>query len=60
MARKADKMPARNKKNFKPGSKDAKRRKSFCARSAGQMKKFPKAAKNPNSRLRQARKRWKC
>ena len=44
----------------KPGSKDAKRRKSFCARSAGQMKKFPKAAKDPNSRLRQARKRWKC
>ena len=36
------------------------RRKSFCARSAGQMKKFPKAAKNPNSRLRQARRRWKC
>jgi hypothetical protein len=24
------------------------------------MKKFPKAAKDPNSRLRQARKRWKC
>ena len=44
----------------KPGSKAAKRRKSFCARSAGQMKKFPKAAKDPNSRLRQARKRWKC
>ena len=44
----------------KKGSKDAKRRKSFCARSAGQMKKFPKAAKDPNSRLRQARKRWKC
>ena len=44
----------------KPGSKSAKRRKSFCARSAGQMKKFPKAAANPNSRLRQARKRWKC
>ena len=41
-------------------SKAAKRWKSFCARSAGQMKKFPKAAKNPNSRLRQARKRWKC
>ena len=32
----------------KPGSKDAKRRK------------FPKAAKDPNSRLRQARRRWKC
>ena len=94
MARKADKMPARNKKNFrptkagagmtkagvaayrrknpgsklktavtgkvKPGSKDAKRRKSFCARSAGQMKKFPKAARNPKSGLRQARRRWKC
>ena len=92
--RRQDKMPARNKKNFrptkagagmtragvaayrranpgsklktavtgkvKPGSKAAKRRKSFCARSAGQMKKFPKAAKNPNSRLRQARRRWKC
>ena len=90
----SEKMPARNKKNFrstksgagmteqgvkayraknpgsklkpavtgkvKAGSKDAKRRKSFCARSAGQMKKFPKAAKDPNSRLRQARKRWKC
>ena len=38
----------------KPGSKAAKRRKSFCARSLGQMKKFPKAAKDPNSRLRQA------
>ena len=46
--------------NPKPGSKDAKRRKSFCARSAGQMKDFPKAAKDPNSRLRQARRRWKC
>ena len=72
--RRQDKMPARNKKNFrptksgagmtkagvaaylrenpgsklktavtgkvKPGSKAAKRRKSFCARCAGQMKKF--------------------
>jgi len=44
----------------KPGSKAAKRRKSYCARSAGQMKMFPKAAKDPNSRLRQARRRWKC
>ena len=75
--RKRDKMPKRNKKNFRPtkagagmteagvrayrkanpGSKlqtavteknptgkRAARRKSFCARSAGQMKKFPKAA----------------
>ena len=44
----------------KPTGKRAARRKSFCARSLGQMKKFPKAAKNPNSRLRQARRRWRC
>ena len=44
----------------KPTGKRATRRKSYCARSAGQMKQFPKAAKDPNSRLRQARKRWKC
>ena len=43
-----------------PKGERAARRKSFCARSAGQMKKFPKAAKNPNSRLRQARRRWRC
>ena len=89
-----DKMPKRNKRNFRPTEKGAgmteagvrayrrknpgsklktavtkkkvltksekARRKSFCARSAGQMKKFPKAAKNPNSRLRQARRRWRC
>ena len=44
----------------KPTGKRAARRKSYCARSAGQMKKFPKAAKDPNSRLRQARRRWRC
>ena len=44
----------------KKGSAAAKRRKSYCARSAGQMRQFPKAAANPNSRLRQARRRWKC
>jgi len=43
-----------------PSKARAARRKSFCARSAGQMKKFPKAAKDPNSRLRQARRRWRC
>ena len=43
-----------------PSPARAKRRKSYCARSAGQMKKFPEAAKDPNSRIRQARKRWKC
>ena len=36
------------------------RKKSYCARSAGQMKKFPKAARNPKSRLRKARRRWGC
>jgi hypothetical protein len=45
---------------LKAGSKDANRRKSFCARSAGQMDKFPEAAKDPNSRLRLARKKWNC
>jgi len=43
-----------------PSPARAKRRKSFCARSAGQMKMYPKAAKDPNSRIRQARRRWKC
>ena len=43
-----------------PSGKRAARRKSYCARSEGQMKQFPKAAADPDSRLRQARKRWKC
>jgi len=43
-----------------PSAARAARRKSFCARSEGQMKMYPKAAANPESRLRQARKRWKC
>lgn len=50
------KPPAPNPKS----ESDAKRRKSFCARSAGQMKKFPEAAKDPNSRLRKARRAWNC
>ena len=45
---------------IKAGSKDDKRRKSYCARSEGQMKDFPNAAKNPDSRLRLARKKWNC
>ena len=45
----------------KAGSKDAKRRKSYCARSLGQLKKSStKTKNNPNSRIRQARRRWKC
>jgi hypothetical protein len=50
------KPPAPNPKT----EKDASRRKSFCARSAGQMKMWPKAANDPNSRLRKARRAWKC
>ena len=45
----------------KAGSKDAKRRKSYCARSLGQLKRSSTKTKNdPNSRIRQARRRWKC
>jgi hypothetical protein len=40
--------------------KDAGRRKSFCARSAGQAKMFPKAAKDPDSRLNKDRRAWAC
>ena len=45
---------------LKKSSKAWKRRKSYCARSAGQMKDFPRAAKDPNSRLRKARRKWNC
>lgn len=41
----------------KPGTKKGD---AYCARSAGQMKEHPQAAKDPNSPLRLSRKRWKC
>ncbi len=41
----------------RPGTKKGD---SYCARSAGQMKKNPKAARDPNSPLRLSRKRWRC
>ena len=45
----------------KKGSKAAKIRKSYCARSLGQLKRSSEKTKNdPNSRIRQARRRWKC
>lgn len=50
------KPPAPNPKT----PRDAARRKSFCARSAGQAKMFPKAARDPNSRLNKARRAWDC
>lgn len=33
---------------------------AYCARSAGQMRDHPEAAKNPNSPLRLSRKAWAC
>ena len=50
------KPPAPNPKT----TADAGRRKSFCSRSAGQAKMFPKAAANPDSRLNKARRAWDC
>ena len=45
----------------KKGSAASKRRKSYCARSLGQLKNSSAKTKNdPDSRIRQARKRWKC
>ena len=45
----------------KKGSKAANRRKSDCARSLGQLKRSSAKTRNdPNSRIRQARRRWKC
>jgi hypothetical protein len=44
----------------RPQPEGGSRRDSFCARSAGQMKMWPKAAKDPNSRLRKARRVWNC
>lgn len=40
-----------------PGTK---RGDSYCARSFGQMKMWPKSAKDPYSPLRQSRKKWRC
>jgi len=45
----------------KAGSKAAKRRKSYCARSLGQLKRSTaKPRTHPNSRIRPARTKWKC
>ena len=45
----------------KKGSKASKRRKSYCARSAGQMKMHNvNCSKTPQKRICAARRRWKC
>lgn len=47
--------------NLKPPQPEGgSRRDSYCARSAGQLKMWPEAAKDPNSRLRKARRAWAC
>ena len=45
----------------KPGSKSAKRRSSYCSRSAGQMKMHNiSCSKTPDKRICAARRRWRC
>ena len=46
----------------KPGSKAAKRRKSFCARMKGMKKRLTsaKTARDPNSRINKALRKWNC
>lgn len=46
-----------NRYTIAPGTKKGD---SYCARSYGQMKDHPEAAKDPNSPLRLSRKKWKC
>ena len=46
----------------KKGSKDAKRRKSFCSRMKGMKKKLTsaKTARDPDSRINKALRKWNC
>ena len=47
---------------LKKGSKDAKRRKSFCSRMKGLKKKLTsaKTARDPNSRVNKSLRKWNC
>ena len=47
---------------LKPGSKKAKRRKSFCARMKGMKKRntSSKTANDPNSRINKSLRKWNC
>ena len=47
---------------LKSGSKAAKRRKSFCARMSGMKKRLTsaKTARDPNSRINKALRKWNC
>ena len=46
----------------KPGSKAAKRRSSFCSRMKGMKRKLTsaKTARDPNSRINKALRKWNC
>ena len=56
----ANLKPPVSAKQASKSPKAAARRKSFCARSKGQMEMYPETAKDPNSRLRKARRKWEC
>ena len=47
---------------LKAGSKDAKRRSSFCSRMSGMKKKntSAKTANDPNSRINKSLRKWNC
>jgi len=47
---------------LKPGSKSAKRRKSFCARMSGMKRRLTsaKTARDPNSRINKSLRKWNC
>ena len=47
---------------LKPGSKSAKRRKSFCSRMKGMKAKLTsaKTARDPNSRINKSLRKWNC
>jgi hypothetical protein len=47
---------------LKAGSKSANRRKSFCARMGGMKRRLTsaKTAKDPNSRINKALRKWNC
>ena len=73
MAKKPDKQPPRTKKYYRSTKSGAGMTKAGVAKYrrdnpgsklktavTGKVKPGSKAAKNPNSRLRQARRRWKC
>tara|TARA_Y100001980_G_C14463890_1_gene245303 strand:- start:258 stop:512 length:255 start_codon:yes stop_codon:yes gene_type:complete len=58
----ANLKPPVSKEQAKKSKKSASRRKSFCARMKGMKKKLTgsKTAKDPNSRINKALRKWDC